>query len=280
MSYEQITVQPIAGALGAQVSGIDLGQDLGNQLFQELHDALMEHQVLFFRDQEITPAEHVAFARNFGSLQVHPFTPNLDEQPEVLILESRKGARSSANQWHSDVTFTAEPPLGSVLLSRICPDHGGDTMWANMYDAYDALSPSMKRYLDGMTAVHSAKKAGFEDLHQGDDAKQGEVRDARHGLTQVEHPAVRTHPVTGRKALFVNAVFTERLRGVPRRESAMVLDYLFEHIKTPEFSCRFSWREKSVAFWDNRCTQHYAIADYGDAHRLMHRVTINGDRPV
>ena len=280
ISYEQITVSPIAGALGAEISGVDLGQDLGNQLFQEIHDALMEHQVIFFRDQDISPSEHVAFARHFGSLQVHPFTPNLEDHPEVLILESKKDARSAANQWHSDVPFAEEPPLGSVLLSRICPEHGGDTMWANMYDAYDALSPSMKRYLDGMIAVHSADGAKFETLHQDDGAKQDSIQDARQVMQPVEHPVVRTHPVTGRKALFVNAIFTQRLRGVPRKESKMVLDHLYEHIKTPELSCRFRWQKNSIAFWDNRCTQHYAIADYGDVHRLMHRVTVNGDRPV
>jgi taurine dioxygenase len=149
-----------------------------------------------------------------------------------------------------------------------------------MYDAYDALSLSMKRYLDGMTAVHSADGASFEKLHIDDQSKQDDIQDARQTMNEVEHPVVRTHPVTGRKALYVNAIFTERLRSVPRRESKMVLDYLVDHIKTPEFSCRFRWQKNSIAFWDNRCTQHYAIADYGDSHRLMHRVTINGDRPV
>ena len=278
ISYEQITVSPIAGALGAEISGVDLGQDLGNQLFQEIHDALMEHQVIFFRDQDISPSEHVAFARHFGSLQVHPFTPNLEDHPEVLILESKKDARSAANQWHSDVTFAEEPPLGSVLLSRICPEHGGDTMWANMYDAYDALSPSMKRYLDGMIAVHSADGAKFETLHQDDGAKQDSIQDARQVMQPVEHPVVRTHPVTGRKALFINRTYTKNFKGWTREESRPLLEYLWNHAIRPEFTCRVNWKPGTITLWDNRSVQQHAIADYSE-RRQMHRISIAGDTP-
>lgn len=280
MSYEQIQVQPIAGTIGAEVSGVDMAAPLGNQLFQEVHDALMEHKVIFFRDQDITPDQHVAFGRQFGTLQVHPFVPHLEGHPEVLILESSAENRSAANAWHSDVTFTEEPPLGSILLAREVPPHGGDTMWADMYAAYEALSPQMQRYLDGMTAIHATGNTKFERAAKNSEEESREIKSASRELPPVEHPVVRTHPVTGRKALYVNSLFTKRLKGVSGKESRAVLGYLYDHVATPEFSCRFTWRKNSVAFWDNRCTQHYAVADYGGAHRLMHRVTVNGDRPV
>ena len=279
MSSHSLEIMPIAGALGAEIHGVDLAQPLGDNIMGEIKSALLEHQVIFFRDQDITPAQHVAFAGGFGSLQVHPYLPNLEEQPEVLILESKEENRSAANAWHSDVTFTEEPPLGSILLAREMPSYGGDTMWADMYAAYEALSPNMKRYLEGMTALHSAGRARFEDTKENDAEAKEEIKTVRKSLKPAEHPVVRTHPETGRKALFVNSIFTQRLRGVSPAESTAILKYLYDHISTPEFTCRFSWRKNSVAFWDNRCTQHYAIADYGGAHRLMHRVTINGDRP-
>ena len=280
MNYSLIDVEPIAGSLGAEISGVDMSQMLGNQLFQEVHDALMEHQVIFFRDQDISPTDHVAFARQFGTLQVHPFAPHLDDHPEVLVLESSAENRSAANAWHSDVTFSDEPPLGSILLARKVPQRGGDTMWADMYGAYDALSDAMKRYLDGMTAMHSPGNAKFEKAYKYTDDRAQEIRAARQALEPAEHPIVRTHPVTGRKALFVNSIFTRKVKGVSAKESRAILSYLYDHIATPEFSCRFRWRENSVAFWDNRCTQHYAVADYAGEHRLMHRVTIDGDRPA
>ncbi len=207
MTYELIQVTPLAGALGAEISGVELGKPLGNQLFQEVHDALIENQVIFFRGQDIDPDQHIAFARQFGSLQVHPLVPHLDDHPEILILESKEENRYSANVWHSDVTFSEEPPLGSVLLAREVPDHGGDTMWADMYAAYDALSPAMKRYLEGMTAIHGAEGARFEKTHDTDETRAGQVREEKKVIPPAEHPI-------------------------------------------------------------------------GGAHRLMHRVTINGDRPV
>ena len=280
MGYDLIKVRPIAGSIGAEIDGIDMAKPLGNQAFQEVHDALMAHQVIFFRDQDVTPAEHVAFARQFGTLHVHPYAPSLEEQPEVLILKSSKANRSAANAWHSDVTFQEEPPLGSILLAREVPEHGGDTMWANMYDAYEDLSAPMKRYLEGMKAVNSTGRANFEKGYEGLSAEEkSKIRSERLGAESVEHPIVRTHPVTGRKALYVNSIFTQKIVGVRSKESRAILEFLFDHLKKPEFTCRFRWEKGSVAFWDNRCTQHYAVADYGDATRLMHRVTINGDRP-
>ncbi|MDF1730854.1 MAG: taurine dioxygenase [Minwuia sp.] len=282
MGYERINVKPIAGALGAEIEGVNMAEPMGNQVFQEVHDALMEHQVIFLRDQHVTPGEHVAFARQFGTLHVHPYAPSLADHPEVLILKSSKENRSAANAWHSDVTFQEEPPMGSILLARQVPDHGGDTMWANMYAAYESLSERMKRYLDGMTALNTAGRANFEKAYdkQVSDDRKREIHADRNSLAPAEHPVVRTHPVTGRKALYVNSIFTQKLVGVSGKESKAILEFLFDHLKRPEFTCRFRWEEGSVAFWDNRCTQHYAIADYGDATREMHRVTVNGDRPV
>jgi taurine dioxygenase len=281
MRNSQISVQPIAGCLGAEVSGVDMARDIDAKTVAAVQDALLEHQVIFLRDQDLTPEQHVAFAAQFGSLQVHPYVPHLDDHPEVLVLKSDAANRQAANAWHSDVTFAEEPPLGSILLAREVPDHGGDTMWSDMYSAYDSLSPSMKRYLDGMTALHSPVGAAFEKAHDDtvDAAQKAEIKRTRMTMAEVEHPVVRTHPVTGRRALFVNSIFTRRLKGVPRKESALILGHLFEHLTQPEFTCRFHWTEGSVACWDNRCTQPYAIADYGDATRVMHRVTINGDRP-
>lgn len=280
MGYQRIRVNPIAGALGAEIEGVDMGAPLGNQVFQEVHDALMAHQVIFFRDQDITPAQHVAFARQFGELHVHPYAPSHRDHPEVLILKSSKANRSAANAWHSDVTFQEEPPLGSILLAREVPEHGGDTMWANMYDAYEALSAPMKRYLDGMKAHNTAGRANFEKAYDKlTEAEKAEIRNGRMAEAGAEHPVVRTHPVTGRKALFVNSIFTQRLLGVSSKESRAILAFLTDHLQKPEFTCRFRWQKGSVAFWDNRCTQHYAIADYGDATRTMHRVTVCGDRP-
>ena len=160
------------------------------------------------------------------------------------------------------------------------PERGGDTIWADMYAAYEALSPAMKRYLEGMTAIHHAGGEQFEKTHEKDDARGGEVKEIKQEIAPAEHPIVRTHPETGRKALYVNSIFTQHIRGLTRKEARAILDHLLDHLRTPEFTCRSHWEQNSVAFWDNRCTQHYAIADYGGAHRLMHRVTFNGDKPV
>ena len=197
----------------------------------------------------------------------------------MLILRSSKANRSAANAWHSDVTFQPEPPLGSILLARTVPEHGGDTMWANMYMAYESLSAPMKRYLQGLNALNAARRENFEKAYDKlyiSDEK--DIRSGRLAESGTEHPIVRTHPVTGRKALYVNSVFTQNFVGVSSKESGTMLSYLFEHLKKPEFTSRFRWAPGSVAFWDNRCTQHYVIADYGDETREMHRVTVNGDQ--
>jgi taurine dioxygenase len=278
MGYELMSVEPISPALGAVISGVDLRQPLGNQAFQEIHDALMAHQVIFFRDQEITPDQHIAFAKAFGTLQVHPFAPQLPGYPEVLVIENDEARPSKINNWHTDVTFMAEPPLGSILHAQAVPDVGGDTMWASMYLAYEGLSPTLRRLLDGLVAVHDfTHNFGKRLLRQPDGLDK--LKKAQAAMPPAEHPVIRTHPVTGRKGIFVNSGFTTEIKDMRPNESRAILEMLYEHCRQPEYTCRFVWRKHSLAFWDNRCTQHYPIADYWPAHRRMHRVTVNGDRP-
>ncbi len=278
-AHETIRVRPIAGALGAEIAGVDLALPLGNQAFQEIHDALMRHLVIFFRDQDITPDQHKAFAGAFGALQVHPFAPKLDGHPEILVIENDEARPSKINNWHTDVTFLEKPPLGSVLHAQAVPEAGGDTMWASMYAAYDALSDRMQAFLSDLVGVHDfTHNFGKRLLRQ--DGGFEKLQKAQAEMPPAEHPVVRTHPVTGRKGLFVNSAFTTHIKDMPAKESEAVLGFLYEHMRTPEFTCRFTWSKHAIAFWDNRCTQHYPIADYWPAHRRMHRVTIDGERPA
>lgn len=279
MSYATIQVTPIAGALGAEISGIDLSEPLGNQTFQEVHDALMENLVIFFRDQDITPDQHKAFGARFGELQVHPFAPHLEDHPEIIVIENDEQRPSKINNWHTDVTFMQKPPLGSILHAQTVPEAGGDTMWANMYAAYDALSDKWQAFLSDLKAVHDFTH-NFGKRLLREEGGYEKLKKAQQQMPPAVHPVIRTHPVSGRKGIFVNSAFTTHIDGMSQRESDAVLGFLYEHIRTPEFTCRFNWRKHSIAFWDNRCTQHYPIADYWPAERRMHRVTVNGDRPV
>ena len=279
MRYETIEVTPIAAALGAEIHGPDLSRPLGNQIFQEIHDALMENLVIFFRDQDITPDQHKAFGRLFGELQIHPFAPKLDGHPEILVIENDEARPSRINTWHTDVTFLERPPLGSILHAQEVPETGGDTMWANMYAAYEALSDKLQVFLSGLVAVHDfSHNFGQRLLRQ--EGGHEKLKKAQAEMPPAEHPVIRTHPVTGRRGIFVNSAFTTQIKDMAAKESAALLGFLYEHVRTPEFTCRFTWRKHSIAFWDNRCTQHYPIADYWPARRRMHRLTVNGDRPV
>jgi taurine dioxygenase len=271
-SYKNISVNPIAGALGAEVAGVHLGQ-IGDNVFNEVRAAFVEHQVLFFRDQEITRAQHKAFARRFGTLQIHPYLQPLKDQghPEFVVLQSDAQRRYVAEGWHSDVTFVNEPPLGSVLRCVVAPEFGGDTMWASMYAAYEALSDKMQRMLSDLVAIHDTTRTFSRANYFG--AKEGMQ------VISSEHPVVRTHPESGRKGLFVNTAFTASIKGMKPAESAALLGFLYRHIETPDFCCRFRWRPNSVAMWDNRCTQHRVVADNRTANRRMERITINGDKP-
>lgn len=271
--YETITVDKVTPIIGAEIVGVDLSKPLSNRQQDEIHRALAENLVIFFRDQPLTPAQHMAFGRLFGDLHVHPAAPSEPDMPEMMIIHSDKNSpRANGEGWHTDVSCEAEPPMGSILHIKTCPPRGGDTLFASMYAAYEALSARMKKYLEGMTA-----------LHDGEHVYRGLFRN--YGLAdkpeypRAEHPIVRTHPVTGRKSLYVNAGFTSGLVGVPRDEGDAVLRYLCQHMENPLFQCRFRWRENSIAFWDNRCTQHRAMWDYWPLSRSGHRVTVKGDRP-
>jgi taurine dioxygenase len=275
MSYETITIEPLSPVIGAVIGGVDLSKPLGNQQFQEIHDALTEHLVIFFRDQDIDLDQQKDFGRRFGKLHIHPTAPSPKDHPEILVIKADAKSKAVAgNRWHSDVSCDPEPPMGSILHMRELPPSGGDTMFANMYEAYEHLSEPMKQFISGLSAWHES-----EHVHRGTLG----LTNLRADLTEYPrslHPMVRTHPVSGKKALFVNSGFTTRIEGVSAKESRAILDLLFDHVRTPEFQCRFRWQPKSLAFWDNRCTQHYALWDYYPQSRLGYRVTVCGDKPV
>jgi taurine dioxygenase len=272
--YDTLTVDKLTPIVGAEIAGVDLSQPLGNQTFEEIHRALAENLVIFFRDQHITEEQHLEFGRKFGKLHIHPAAPHAPGHPELMIIHADKDSpRANGEGWHSDVSCDVAPPMGSILYIRKCPPLGGDTLFASMYAAYEALSDRMKRYLEGMTAIHDGEAA-----YRGTYANFG-VTD-KQTYPRAEQPVIRTHPVTGKKALYVNRGFTTRLVGVPRDESAAILHYLWDHAENPLFQCRFRWQENSIAFWDNRCVQHRAMWDYWPHTRSGHRVTVQGDRPV
>ena len=275
MSYDTIAVSPLSPLIGAEIKGVDLSQPLGNQAFQEIHDALLEHQVIFFRDQEMTLEEHKAFGRRFGELHIHPAAPAPDGHTEILTIHADENSKRVAGQrWHTDVSCDVEPPMGSILHLHQVPSPGGDTMFASMYAAYESLSDEMKTFLSGLKAWHSS-----EHVHKGRYGHVGKLRDGEDTYPTALQPIVRTHPVTGRKALYVNCAFTTHIEGLKKNESDAILSMLYDHIDTPEFHCRFDWRDNSVAFWDNRCTQHRALWDYYPQVRHGFRVTVKGDRP-
>jgi taurine dioxygenase len=237
--------------------------------------------VIFFLDRHLTPEQHLAFGRRFGGLNVHDFVGGVADYLEII--EVRKEAEDRGSNFggvrHSDVTYLEEPALGAILYAREVPEFGGDTLFANMYLAYDALSGAMKRMLDGMTVVHSARRPYGRGSDWFPTQRAMDIRRSNSAQAEVEHPVIRTHPETGRKGLFVNSTFTIRFSGMSEEESAPLLDYLYRHLVRPEFTCRFDWSANAIAFWDNRCVQHYAINDYHGQRRVMHRVTINCDRP-
>jgi len=274
----EITVRRIAGALGAEVRGVDLGPPLSAETAARLRAAWLEHQVLFFRDQALTLAQYMALARAFGSPIEYPFVQGIEGFPEII--EVKKLEHETVNFggiWHSDTTYLERPPMASLLLAREVPPQGGDTLFASMTAAYDALSPGLQRLLEGLRAVNASAKADVTRTREDRIRSDGRVEAKKAYLA--EHPVVRRHPETGRKALYVNIAHTVRFAGMTEAESAPLLGYLFEHQVRPEFTCRFVWRPGSIAFWDNRCTQHNPINDYHGHRRLMHRITLEGDAP-
>ncbi len=272
--YETITVSKLTPIIGAEIGGIDLAQPMANHQFEELHRALAENLVIFFRDQTLSAEQHLTFGRRFGKLHVHPAAPHAEGMPEVMVIHAdRDSPRANGEGWHSDVSCDEAPPMGSILYIRTQPEVGGDTLFASMYAAYEALSDRMKAYLDGLEAEHDG-----EMVYRGTYANFG-VAD-RPAYPRAIHPVVRTHPVTGRRALFINRGFTRRILGLPADESDAVLRTLCDHAENPLWQCRFRWRANSVAFWDNRCTQHRAMWDYWPATRSGLRVTVAGEKPL
>lgn len=271
MSQQTLQVAPLTHAIGAEVSGLDLSRPLEGHVAKELVDLFHQYQVLFFRDLDIDDRTHRDFAGVFGELHHFAFLPPISEDlPEVHVLDvdGAKPKTSNADIWHSDATFLPAPPLGSMLRAVILPDVGGDTLWASMYAAYEGLSSKVQGLIDDMTAIHDSSNS----ISHASKAANADYK-------PVSHPVVRTHPVTGRKALFVNKTFTTRLEGVTERENEVLLPMLTDHVRSPDFQVRFHWTPGAVALWDNRCTQHYAVADYS-GRRRMHRVVIEGDAPA
>ena len=274
MTYQNIEVRKLSPIIGAEIHGVDLSQPLGNQTFQEIHDALIANLVIFFRNQKLTIEQHKDFGRRFGKLHVHPNAPQqVDGHPEILVIKAdEKSKHVAGEEWHSDVSCDAEPPMGSILyLTEVPPDGGGDTMFANMYQAYETLSAPMQRLLESFTAIHDSNKAHSYRYKATDRA---DIK-----FPSAEHPVIRTHPVSGRKGLYVNRGFTTRIVQLKKNESDALLEMLWRHIETPEFCCRFKWQANSIAFWDNRAAQHHALFDYFPNRRFGHRVTVSGDKP-
>ena len=272
-------VQPIAGALGAEISGVDLSKDLDEATVAEIRRAWLQHLVIFFRDQDLPPARFLAFARRFGEPIEYPFVKGLEEFPEIIpVLKLEHEKINFGGIWHSDTTYLEVPPMASMLVAREVPPAGGDTEFANMYLAYETLSPGMRRLLDGLVAVNSSAAADVSRTRE-DRIKDSARADAKKEYTAT-HPVVRVHPETGRRALYVNVAHTVRFEGMTDEESAPILKFLYAHQTRPDLTCRFRWRAGSLAFWDNRCAQHNAINDYQGHKRLLHRITLAGDKPA
>ena len=276
-----LTISPIAGALGAEISGIDLSAELSNEQFTAIHRAFLDHHVIFFRDQNgLTPDAHKAFARRFGTLNVHPYVKGMADHPELLeIIKEPEDTVNFGGGWHTDMSFLEKPALGSLLYAVQVPESGGDTLFANQIAAYEALSDGMKAMLAPLKAIHSASREYSAAGHSAQARKSMQASTASEA-PEYEHPVIRTHPESGRKGLYVNPAFTLRFSGMSRAVSKPLLDFLFNHSRDERFTCRFRWSAGALAFWDNRCCWHYALNDYAGQRRHMRRATVNGDRPV
>jgi taurine dioxygenase len=275
-TYRHIEVQPVAGALGAEIRGVNVAAPLDDVVIAEIRRAFLDHLVIFFRDQKLTPPDQLAFARRFGEPMEYPQLKGLPECP--LITPVLKLAHEQVNfggVWHTDTTYLAQPPMASMLYAVEIPPYGGDTIFANQYLAYETLSEGLRKTLDGLIGVNTSTKA--------DASKTREDRLKAAGVEMKalasEHPAVRTHPETERKSLYVNQGHTAHFKGWTEEESRPLLEYLFQHQVKLELTCRFQWQPGSIALWDNRCAQHNAVNDYAGFKRLMHRVTLAGDTP-
>ncbi len=269
-------IRRIAGALGAEISGVDLRSPLPDETVGEIRRAFLEHLVIFFRDQPLTPAQFMAFARRMGTPVEYPFVKGIEGFPEVIEVKKLEHERVNfGGIWHSDTSYLETPPMGSMLLARELPPYGGDTLFANQYLAYESLSSGLRELLAGLKAVNSSANADVSRTREDRIREQARTTEE----FSAEHPVVRTHPETGRRALYVNVAHTARFSGMTKEESAPLLEYLFRHQVKPEFTCRFAWQVGSLAFWDNRCAQHNPVNDYHGHRRVMHRITLAGDQP-
>lgn len=272
-----ITITPVAGALGAEIGGIDLTRPLAAADIAAMRRALLDHLVIFFRDQPMTSEHFMAFAGSFGTPSFYPLVKGIPGYPHIIeIVKQPHETSNFGGIWHADTTYLDEPPMGSMLHAQQVPPHGGDTLFANQYLAYETLSDGMRRFLDGQVAVNTSTKADVSKTREDMVRGAGETQDHNYAA---EHPAVRTHPETGRRALYVNVAHTSHFKGMTEEESAPILAFLFQHQVKPEFTCRFRWQKHSLAFWDNRAAQHNPINDYHGHARVMRRITLAGDRP-
>ena len=266
----------LGGNIGAEISGLDLRRPIAAEPFEALHAAFIRHEVLVFRDQDITLDEQMAFARRFGELSIHPFSPNLDAQREVIVLDySADNPPALTDQWHADETFRQAPPALTILRAKVVPEYGGDTLFASMTAAYTGLSERMKQYIHGLEAVHDFKP--WRPLFTSSEAHQAKLRELEREFPNPAHPVVRIHPVSGRRVLNVNAQFVVKINGLKADESSMLLQYLYSRAQIPEYQLRVKWQPHTVVMWDNRSTHHYAPHDYYPQRRTMNRVTVAGE---
>src|ERR1700730_12872163 len=278
MGRRSISIQPLAGAIGAEIAGVDLAQELNAETIAAIRRAWLDHLVIFFRNPHCPPARLLALARRFGQPIEYPFVKGIDGVPEITpVVKLEHETVNFGGLWHSGTAYLEPPPMGTMLVAREVPPYGGDTLFANMYLAYESLSPGLRRLLDGLVAVNSSANAAVTKTRE-DRMRDGARVEAR-AEYEALHPVVRTHPETGKKAFYVNGGHTVRFKDMTEEESAPLLRFLFTHQTRPEFTCRFRWAVGSLAFWDNRCAQHNPINDYHGFRRVMHRVTLAGDKP-
>lgn len=274
--FSKIEVKPLSDALGAEIGGVSLGA-LDDTAFAEIREAFSRHGVIFFRDQDISPDDHIAFAERWGRINVNRFFKPLDSHPQIAqVIKEPDQSRNIGGDWHTDHSYDQVPAMGSILVARELPDSGGDTRFASMYAAYEALSPGLQQTLEGLRAWHSSRHVFGYSTNDLESRKDGRIANADKAVQDALHPVVITHPLSGRKALYVNGDFTVRFDGWTTEESQPLLDYLYAHGRREEFTCRFQWRPGSVALWDNRATWHSAVNDYHGQRRVMHRVTVEG----
>ena len=278
MAANGFEVRPLSGSIGAEILGIDLGADPGHNAITAIRQTWLEHGVVFFRDQDLPPAKFLAFAKRFGEVIEYPFIKGIEGFQEIIpVVKLEHETKNFGGIWHTDTAYLDAPPMATMLIAREVPPRGGDTLFANAYLAYETLSDGMKRMLEGVVAINHSAKADVTRTRE-DRVRDGAKAEAKKEYIS-EHPVVRTHPETGRKALYINVGHTVRFKDMTEEESAPILNYLFQHQTRPEFTCRFSWRAGSMAFWDNRCVLHNPVNDYHGYRRIMHRVTLAGDRP-